>query len=211
MPRRKAFIHPTNYSRFSITVNSSGGILPIDEDDITIVFPAGFISEPSVTFNYSVTPHEFFASLFPDGCRPISAVLLLEPQVPVQFLKPIEITMPHFLDLETSDDCKRLTFVKACPRTGQEALKFEEMSHDVSLFTKCFTDSENVVRRVQYATLYINHCCYICSVENITSADTRKAKFCLTQALSKPISDSTEITLHYIIHYDLPTCLKVMD
>lgn len=196
------------------TIYSDGGTINLSEDDITIVFPDGFISQPSVTFRHYVIPHEFISPhSFPQGFRPISAILLLEPREQIQFLKPIEITMPHFVDLETEDDCKRIAFFKACTDdyeiiNGQTIVKFKEVSNDmaVSLFTTRFMDSDNIERRIQYATLYAGCCCYICSVENMTSEDTNKAKFCLTQAVSR---FSNEVTLHYIIHYDLTTCLKV--
>lgn len=195
-------------SSSTTTIPSSGGSIDISDDDITIMCPDGFIeSQSSVTFKYCVIPHEFFSPYLPSKkFRLISSVLLLEPMENVTFLKPIEITMPHFIDVETEADCKKISFLKI----SSDIQKIEEMSCDaVSLFTKRFMNDENVERRVQYATLYSYHCCYLCSVENITSKDTDKAKFCLTEA--KEVSnDSGEVTLHYIIHYDLPTCLEVI-
>lgn len=192
------------------TIHSNGDTLQLNDDDITVHFPEGFIMPSSIPFTYRVIPHELFGQeSFPQGARPVSAILLLHPCENVQFLKPIEVTMPHFIDLETEDDCKRLTFFKACVDNfeivNSQKVKFEEVSDDmiVSLFTS------HCSKKVQYAKLYATHCCYIC-VGEVTREDTNKARFCLTQAQRTVSSDSRELSLHFCIHYSLPTCLKVM-
>ncbi len=188
----------------SITIKSAGGILELCDDDIKIVFPKGFISQQSITFNYRVLNHELFGShSFPSNIRPVSIMLALDPQERVQFLKPIEITIPHYIGLENEDDCASLKFLTASSdiHTGQQKLDFKEVSEDMrfSLFTSR--------KKIQYATLYAHHCCHFC-VGVIFREDTNKALFCLTQATSKDFTNgSFEVDL--CIHYNLRTCMKV--
>ncbi len=179
-----------------------------------MVFQDGFIKQSSISFDYTVTLPELFSSAhsFPDRVRPVSAILSLNPQDcgGVEFLKHIEITMPHFVDLENEDDCKRLAFFKAVPKIvdGQEFLEFKDVSQDeiFSLFTNHHPNDETQ-SRMQYATLRTYHCCYFC-VGEFSPENTNKARFCITRVRRKS-SDSESFLYHHCIHYNLPTCIKV--
>ena len=188
----------------SVSIPASGGTLKLKEDGVSVVFPAGFIAQPSLSFQCYVKTHEN-PHTFPAGVRPVSAVLALHPESDVTFLKPVEVTMPHFIDLEDEDDCKRLKVFVAGPNIpGEEGLHFKAMSQDaVSLFT-----SGSYKHRKQYATFSIKHCCHFCVGEFYTKKDTDKALLVLTRA-QKAENYSRKLFLHHCFHYDLPTCSKV--
>ena len=190
----------------STTIPASGGILKLKEDDVSVVFPAGFIAQSSLSFQCYVKTHEN-PHTFPPGVRPVSAVLALHPESDVVFLKPVEVTIPHFIDLEDGDDCKRLKIFKAGPnKPGEEGLHFKAMSQDaISLFT-----SRPYKHRKQYATFSIEHCCNFC-VGEYFKEDTDKALIVLARAQSKLKVDghSRELFLHHCFHYNLPTLSKV--
>ena len=192
----------------SVSIPVSGGTLKSKEDGISVVFSAGFIAQPSLTFQCCVKTHEN-PHTFPPGVRPVSAVLALHPESDVTFLKPVEVTIPHFIDLEDEDDCERLkVFVAGPNKPGEEGLHFKAMSQDavISLFT-----SGPYKHRKQYATFSIKHCCHFCVGEFYTKKDTDKALLVLARAQSKLKADnySRELFLHHCFHYDLPTCSKV--
>ena len=197
----------------TIIVPSSGYTLMLNEDDITVNFPTGFISQPSLSFDYNVMIPELFGpECFPPGVRPVSALLELHPHNSIEFEKPLEITIPHFTDLETEEDCRRLKAFKACPdnRNGQTVWNFKEISQDkatLSLFTVRDTTNDGTKSKTQYASFSSEHCCIFC-IGEIKERDTDKATFCLTRA-QKLTNDSREVTLHYCLYYDLPTCRKV--
>lgn len=188
----------------SVTVPASGGTIKFKDDDITVLFPTGFIAQPSLTFECSVTTHEN-PHTFPRGVRAVSAVLSLNPQREEKFLKPIEITMPHFIDLETEEDCKKLMLFVAGP--SKEGLTFEPVPQGgvISLST-----SRPYEHRTQYATFSIEHCCHFC-VGEYFKEDTDKAGFVLARAESKLkiANHSRELFLHHCFCYNLPTCIKV--
>lgn len=189
-----------------VTIPAGGYTLRLEDDDITVVFPEGFIAEESLSFEYRVITHTNPHS-FPDRIRPVSAVLLLAPKQDVEFLKPIEITIPHFVDLETESDCERLMFCVGRPNSQSKGLNFEGVSHDQ---TTSLSTSRPYKGRTQYATLHAKHCCYFCIGESLTKEDTDKASIVLTRAVSKPITDpSSELFVHLCFYYKLPTCKKV--
>ena len=193
----------------SVTIPANGGILKWKEDDVSVVFPAGFIAQPSLTFQYCVKTHEN-PHTFPPGVRPVSAVLALHPESDVNFLKPVEVTMPHFIDLEDEDDCKRLKVFVAGPiKPGEEGLNFKAMSQDaaISLLT---SRPYNYKHMKQYAKFSIEHCCNFC-VGEYFKEDTDKALIVLARAQSKlKVEDhSRELFLHHCFHYNLPTLSKV--
>lgn len=203
--KRKRKENGTQPAKKLVTVPAGGYTLRLEDDDITVVFPKGFITQQSLTFEYRVTMHENPHS-FPAGVRPVSVVLLLNPQQDVEFLKPVEITMPHFVDLETEGDCKRLMFCVAHPDSNK-GLSFERVSHDQAI---SLSTSRPYKNRTHYATLHAKCCCYFCIGESLTKEDTDKASLVLTRAVSKPMADpSRELFVHLCFYYNLPTCKKV--
>lgn len=173
----------------------------MEGDKIEVEFPEGFMEEPDISFEYHATTQEFFGPCsFPEDVRPVSAILSLHPERDIQFLKPIKITMPHFIETTTEDDCKRLVYFKALMDNyelvdGQRVLKFEEVQ-DMEVTYNC---------KQRFATLHARHCCYYCVGEYMRD-DTNKALFCIVYAQEK-LGQST--VFHFCLLYLLPTCMKV--
>ncbi len=212
--------HPSLQSLSTKSISNSGDRLVLSQDDVTVVFPEGFIEEPSLNFMYGVQTHEFFGPCqFPPGVRPVSAILSLHPEENVKFLKPIEISMPHFINLETEEDCKRLTCFKACLNDykivkGKKLLDFKPMSPEIetTLFTylqKTHGSKKVLKNRLQFARIYVDHCCCYCVGEYLAE-DTNKAMFCLVQAQEISHTEPRKYTLHYCLPYCLKTCTRVM-
>ena len=93
---------PQIFSTCTTAIPSSGHTLRFQDDDITVTFPDGFISQSCLSFEHAVTSPEFFdPHSFPEGVRPVSAILYLHPlEQEGDFLQPIEVTLPHFINVE---------------------------------------------------------------------------------------------------------------
>ena len=203
-----------------ISVQSSGDTLRLNEDDITVVFPDGFISQSSsMSFDYDVMIPELFGpECFQDhpGVRPVSAIFKLHPHNNIEYFeKPLEITMPHFADLKADEVSRRLDVFKAC--SGDYTLMdrkkirdFKKIPRDetnISLSTVRQLVSDDTEKTIRYATFYPKHCCFYC-IGMYQSEQTDNATFCLTRAL-KLTNDCPGALIHYCLYYDLPTCAKV--
>ena len=213
--------NPVKSSR-TITVPSGGDTLRLREHGITIEFPPGFTTQQSMSFDYDVKIPELFGpECFPRGGRPVSAVLELHPHNSIEFEKPIKITMPHFINLETEEDCKNLAIFKACSKdseivNGREIWKFNKVLQNESNTTfwpvhheTISSDHDTTERRGQSVTISLKHCCIIC-IGKYDGDDTRfnNVKFCITRA-QKLNSENGEVVLHYCFHFDLDTCKQV--
>jgi hypothetical protein len=142
-----------------VLIPATGGTLRLKEDGLTIVFPTGFIAQPSLTFECSVSSH-MTSSNFPPGIRPVSAVLSLGPRnFCDQFLKPIEITMPHFIDLDIEENCQGLRVFVAGSDDCNEGLEFKELSEGASI---SLSTSWPYKHRTHYVTFSTDHCCFFC-------------------------------------------------
>lgn len=201
----------------SRTIPRSGGSLILNEDDVSVDFPEGFIEKPSLSFEYNVTSGESFGPCsFPRGVRPVSAFLSLHPKEDITFTKPMKITMPHFIHLEDAEDCSKLMYYKARVTdykivNGHKTLQFSKVSpkEKVSLFTQIQNTDDCDQRRIPFATLHTSHCCHYCICE-CTRADTDQAMFYLVQAKQKNLSEENDFAIHYCLPYFLKSCLRVI-
>jgi hypothetical protein len=192
-----------------VSIPDTGGTLRLKEDGITIVFPTGFIAQPSLTFECSVSSH-VTSSNFPPDIRPVSAVLSLGPRnFCDQFLKPIEITMPHFIDLDIEENCQGLRVFVAGSDDCNEGLEFKELSEGASI---SLSTSWPYKHRTHYVTFSTDHCCFFC-IGRYFKKDTDEASLVLTKAEStlttNAVNQSRELFLHLCFHYNLPTCIEV--
>ena len=196
-----------------LIVTSEGTQFVSQDDGYIISVPSGAIPKgTTVTFKHGVIPHGSFCRFeFPNGVHPVSSILSLHSTTEENFLKPINIALPHFINCKTPDDCMNLAVFKAChtiSANGKPAYHFEKMPNEnLSLFSVRNKDSGAVI---PYAAYSSDHCCYWC-VGIYTRDDTDKAMFCLTEAKQKVSgeNESRELTIHYCLSYYLPTCLKV--
>ena len=165
-------------------------------------------------FDYDVMVPELFGpECFPEGVRPVSAILELHPHDNIELKKPIKITMPHFADIENEEDCKSLAIFKACSNNyevvdGRKIWKFKKTN--INFLPVHYASVTTAERRVQSITFDLKHCCYICLTRKIEREDIKFKNefFCITRA-QKWNSDNREFSFHYCLRYPLPTCKEV--
>lgn len=198
-----------------LTVSQNGGIIPLSVD-ITLEFPDGYTDNSSLDFQYDVYSAEKLAPFsFPPGVRPVSSVLALHPENPdTEFLKPVKVTMPHCILLDTAESCKSIAFYKAKLSNGNTQLARKEivfekvLNEEVSLFTKICKSGDCDNWMVPFATLHTHHCCYYC-IGEVIKADMDTAMFFLSQFIPKHLGKSSDILVHYTLSYFLQTCTVV--
>ena len=199
-----------------ITVDSKGIQHVSPDDGYTISLPSGAIAEgKTVTFKYGVVPDGPFGPFqFPNGVRPVSAILSLHPTTEEPLLKPIEIALPHFIHCETQEDQKRLAVYKADCHSdvregadGRTLYSFKKMT-GVKLSLGIYNGDPNYPEGIPYAKFSTGHCCYLC-IGEYGKDDTDRAIFSLVEAKPKTLNRFEELVVHFCLPYFLPTCHMV--
>ena len=196
-----------------LTVISDGAYFISPGDGYIISVPPGAVHKgETITLKHGVVPHGGFGQFqFPDGMRPVSPIIFVQSTTKHKFHKPIEIAMPHYINLETVDDCSKLGVFKACHaiKNSVPTYCFEEQPRqNMSHFTVRSEELGTVIPYVAYST---EHCCYWCVGTYSKEYTDNLTMFCLTEARPKSTEESRELTIHYCLSYYLPTCLKVRD
>ena len=197
-----------------LTVTSDGAYFISPDDGYIISVPPGAVRKgETITLKHGVVPHGGFGHFqFKDGMHPVSLIVSVQSQTTKhKFHKPIVIAMPHYINLETADDCSKLAVFKACHtiENGVPTYRFEEQPREnVSHFTVRSKELGTVMPYVAYST---EHCCYWCVGTYSKEYIDNQTMFCLTEARPKSTDESRELAIHYCLSYHLPTCLKVRD
>ncbi len=199
-----------------LLVTNKGQTFHSDEDGYTITIPEGAVKEGTeITLHHGVAPHSPYGPFeFDEGVQPVSPILLLCPEpANTVFIKPIEVTLPHFIACETQEDFNKLSFSKARHDNfrvdnSTKIYKFGKVT-DGKMIHLCQYDRKSKIIQGA-ATLYTQHCCYICIQEKISEKETKSKKiFALAQILPKHRDYSRESRVYYCLSYHLKTCLKV--
>ncbi len=214
----KPLKEPVMVRKRPLLVTNKGQTFHSDEDGYTITIPEGAVKEGTeITLHHGVAPHSPYGPFeFDEGVQPVSPILLLCPEpANTVFLKPIEVTLPHFIACETLEDCNRLSFSKArhdnfrvdnnCKIYLFETVTDKNIVHSVSQ-----GDLKSKKIRYDAATLYTQHCCYLCIQNNVYEEDTRNTCFSLHQIVPK---DQTrhDYKVYYCLSYQLDTCNEVVN
>ena len=181
--------------------NSHGGMYYNFTHDIFVNFPKGAIPE-GILLNIEVGVALTGPFQFPKGTKSVSPVvwLCVLQYEHFRFLKPVEITLPHYLSLRTEECSKstRLQFMKAGHSRGQS-----------NEYVFLPTDDQAIFRpRQSYGTLYANHFCFLCITAQIGHETTAKARYCLISALPNSTKQPSW-SAHFCVAYFLPTCTEV--
>ena len=192
-----------------------GGVYHL-ADDITVEFPEGFVSVPSMGFYWNMySPEQVLPLSFPQGIRPVSAILALHPEEDdIEFIKPIKITMPHCVFMKSAESCRYLAFSKASRkrsggnRQNGKKLKFDKVSESATLFMKYTKGEENSKLVQPFASFCTQHCCYICMTKD-SKENTDDTFFYLTQAIPKNRGESSYFSIHYVFSYCITGCFTV--
>ena len=187
-----------------IHCTSDGGVYYNPVHDITVRIPEGAISKgASVAIEIGVALYGPFQ--FPDDTKPVSPIVWLcvkQGQGELehyQFLKPVEVVLPHYLHVTTEDDSTLLHFLKA----GHHMNKREQYQFQLAGGKVCFPVQKT------YGTLSTYHFCFLCIASGTVSQErTAKANFCLISVIPDPISEPSW-TIYFCVCYFLQTCVEV--
>lgn len=183
-----------------IRCTSNGGVYYNAVHDITVRIPEGAISKgASVTIEIGIALYGPFQ--FPEGTKPVSPIvwLCVQQGEHYQFLKSVEIVLPHYLHVTTADDASILHFLKA----GHHVNENKQYQFQVAHGKACFSTQKT------YGTLSTGHFCFLCiSSRTVSQERTAKAKFCLISVIPDPITEPSW-TIYFCVCYFLQTCMEV--
>ena len=144
---------------------------------------------------------------FPADKRPVSPILWICTRETVEkFKTPIEITIPHIFPelLEHEKGELELSFVKADHRSDSHAL---DDGSKYYYFSEIKASRSNSDFHGGYATLNVDHCCYLCVSASDKAAVAGRAQYCLSQFQE---ANGSRNIVTFCATYSLKTCLKVI-
>ena len=176
------------------------GVKYYDEaNDFSLEIPEGAIPEgETVTIDIGVALYGPFQ--YPEGLRPVSPVfwLCVRDKKFFHFLRPVTVTIPHFLDLENHNDIESLglTFLKGDHEmNSQQMYQFQQAEGNV-LFEPL----------KKHGVLQTTHFCYLCISSKISLKMIRKAMFCVYAAIPRAMSPREPAYVYFFITFLLSTC-----
>jgi len=183
-----------------VKCDSAGGLFYSSTHDFGFAIPESAIPEgESISIEVGVTLTGPFD--FPQGSKPVSPIvkLCVQQQPNYQFLKPVEVVLPHYLDLSSEDNNElQIGFWKAGHTLNDnQVYKFQRI------------DLSSTHLKHEYGILQTNHFCFLCIGEEsgVTREITAKASFYLLgyQIRLNP----TEWRVYFCVAYFLATCVEV--
>ena len=136
----------------------------ISWDDIGIQFdiPAGAIPEERVV-HLNVSPCLSGRFILPDGCNLASPVFMVSPEYEfqedvkmLQSFKEVMMSMVHFMDLQSEDECERMVFISASSapidQDGKPEYHFKVLKHSKK-------GAFHIGQR--YGSISLNHFCFL--------------------------------------------------
>ena len=183
-----------------IKCDSMGAVFP---HDFGVSIPEGVVHKGvviSIEIGLTLTGSLQYPSL--DESKPVSPILKLyvQDKPDFQFLKPVEVMLPHYLDLTSEDDSHNLAveFLRAGrAMNSNQTYEFQQIECNKGIFTN------NV------GILHTNHFCFLCAVAivaKITPQYVSKVKhYLFGYSMVKP----NEHKLHFCGAYFLQTCIEV--
>ena len=180
-----------------IPCDHSGGQYRYPGHSINIRIPRDAVTG-NIDLSVGVVVHGPFE--FPHNMRPISAILWLHVQdMEFQFLKKIEIQLPHYLKLFKEDSALRnseqkLGWMIATTNGNSEMMAFE------------MQDSASVHFYQANAKIWTNRTCYMCLCASKSIIEAKK-QFFLVSAIPKPVSLKKSVL--FFVVYSLDTFVEV--
>ena len=177
------------------TSSSYGSTYYDKQNEIYVKIPQGAIPQ-DVSLDIDVTLSLFGPpSQYPEGLQPISPVVWVcaRGQEGFQFLTPIEISLPHYLNIDCMEDCKSmgLTVLKSGHNANDKNKHNFSTCDDVSLSID--SDLKN------HFEFKISHFCYLCIAAKKSPETSSRSRYRCTEVES-------EDSIHFYITYSLPTC-----
>ena len=169
--------------------------------DFILEIPEGAIPKgESITIDIGVALHGPFQ--YPKGLRPVSPVfwVCVREQKNFQFLKPVNVTIPHFLHLENLSDIESLglTFLKGDHEMNSQRMQQTEGDMLFKPFGK-------------YGVLQTTHFCSLCIASNMTKLLFEKAMFCVSAFIPREVSAHQPSYAYFFVSFLLKTCLVTVE
>ena len=119
----------------------------------------------------------------------------------IKFTKPVQVTLPHFIDCSTTEQAQKLAFFKASheTETNDPADKFVfEPASDRATFQVHGNEG----------TLFTTHSCFLCICHKVPEEIVTNANYCLISAVPEHTSDAV-FKVEFCATYFLDTCIEV--
>ena len=188
-----------------VVCDSRGGKYEVPDHGITIQIPPDAV-EGTVEFEVGIAAHGSFR--FPPNLRPISAIVWLavhdrsdDKSATFVFKKPVDIHMPHFLNLTNSDiDDKTDELGLGFIRTAEEMDRRQRL-----IFTE--GPREEVSYQQRHAKIRTNHFCFVC-LSAKKSAIPERSRYLLTRVLPDPVR-VLQWDMNFCVSFDLESFVEV--
>ena len=172
-------------------------------NDFGLEIPAGAIPEgESITIDIGVALHGPFQ--YPEGLRPVSPVfwVCVRDQKNFQFLKPVTVTIPHCLNIESYGDIESLgvSFLK-----GDHEINLKQMYQFQQAVGYMLIQPQRT-----HAMVQITHFCSLCFSCKTNTNLLEKAIFCMYSVIPCKISPDQPSDAYFFITLRLKTCLTTV-
>ena len=189
----------------SIDVTREGGEFTNKANDFSLEIPEGAIGEGEIlTVDLRVALIGPFK--FPKGLRPVSPVFsICVRDQKIQFLKPVKVTIPHFLYLENDSDIQSL---------GLIFLKTDHNKNSEGLYEFLPTDEvADFKGHKTHGVLKTSHFCSLCIGCRDGPEVLTKTNFCITSVIPEyAISPGRKQSAYFFITFcNLSSCLSKVD
>ena len=187
------FVDPVETIKF----DCNGGSYSDEDNEVYLRVPEGAIPKGKIiSIQVGVSFHSALVPLLPREVRPVSPLvkLCVMEEVDFKFLKPVRVTLPHFLDVADEEDAKQmgLQFMKC----GHGLYCFHQSDGEASFYPKSNT-----------ATLRTTHFCTFCITANQRICSS-KVNYRLVKVIPKNRQESMW-RVNFCVTYYLKTCLQV--
>ncbi len=145
---------------------------------------------------------------YPCDVQEISPVVMLKPDKEVELLKPIKVTIPHFLrgKMDSEDNLAHMGVLKASDtsKNKNEIFKFEKLLDGCKLLHFGTNEDGDGI-----ATFEIRHFCFLQLYADSSLHDkiALRTRYCLCRLDPKEIKPS--YTYYYVLTYKLEMFIKV--
>ena len=171
-----------------------------DKNDFGLDIPVGAIPEGS-TISIDIGVALYGPFQFPQGVRPVSPVfwICVRQTGFSQFIKPIIVTLPHFLSLKNKETIQSLrpTFLKAKHEMNQNQM-YEFLPADGTVYFELHKKS---------GVLQTTHFCSLCITCEDTMEAIKNVNFCVSAVIPRAVSPEKSSYADFYITFLIKTCL----
>ena len=179
-----------------VSLDHNGGLYQSATHDITISLPKGAIKKHTETeLQVGVTLHGPFT--FPDSKQPVSAIVWVGLNPSVKLRKPLEITVPHFVEKSSQEG---LVFLKVSDggHTGKRRGNTYQFSHVTG-------NNQQISGRGDHGTVTTKDTGFVCIAGE---GSLMRTNCCLLPVVPRNITQETW-KIHYYLTYLLKTHINV--